>query len=58
MSVRRLPIAGADFTALATKIVSSKADCVFLSTPPEQGANIVIQSRQAGLPASTVLARF
>jgi branched-chain amino acid transport system substrate-binding protein len=44
-----------DFTALATKIVASKADCIYLGTPPEQGANIVVQSRQAGLPASTVL---
>jgi branched-chain amino acid transport system substrate-binding protein len=47
--------ADSDFTALSTKIASSKADCLFLSTPPEQGANIVVQARQAGMPASTVL---
>src|SRR6476469_7828496 len=39
--------ADSDFTALSTKIVSSKADCLYLSTPPEQGANIVVQARQA-----------
>ena len=47
--------ADTDFTALATKIVNAKADCLFLSTPPEQGANIILQSRQAGMPVSTLL---
>jgi branched-chain amino acid transport system substrate-binding protein len=47
--------ADTDFTALGTKIASSKADCLFLSTPPEQGANIILQARQAGMPASTLL---
>lgn len=47
--------ADADFTALGTKIASSKADCLYLSTPPEQGANIVVQARQAGMPANTIL---
>ena len=47
--------ADSDFTALATKITSAKGECLFLSTPPEQGANIVLQSRQAGMAASTVL---
>lgn len=44
-----------DFTALATKIATTKADCLFLSTPPEQGANIILQARQAGMPANTLL---
>jgi branched-chain amino acid transport system substrate-binding protein len=47
--------ADSDFTALATKIAASKADCLYIGTPPEQGANIVIQARQAGMPASTTL---
>jgi branched-chain amino acid transport system substrate-binding protein len=47
--------ADTDFTALATKIADSQADCLFLSTPPEQGANIIIQARQGGMPANTVL---
>lgn len=47
--------ADTDFTALGTKIASSKADCLFLSTPPEQGANIILQARQAGMAASTLL---
>ncbi len=44
-----------DFTALATKIATTKADCLFLSTPPEQGANIILQARQAGMAATTLL---
>lgn len=47
--------ADSDFTALATKIVAAKADCLYLGTPPEQGANIALQARQAGMPANTVL---
>ncbi len=44
-----------DFTALATKIASAKADCLFLSSPPELSANIILQARQAGMPANTLL---
>ena len=44
-----------DFTALGTKIANTKSDCLFLSTPPEQGANIILQARQAGMPANTLL---
>jgi branched-chain amino acid transport system substrate-binding protein len=47
--------ADSDFTAIATKIVASKADCLYLGTPPEQGANLVLQARQAGMPANTLL---
>jgi len=42
-----------NFGPLATKIVSLNPDVVFLATPPELGANVVIQARQAGLPPST-----
>lgn len=48
--------ADTDFTALSTKIASAEPECLFVTTPPEQAANLVIQARQAGLPASTVLA--
>lgn len=44
-----------DFTALGTKIANAKSDCLFLSTPPEQGANIILQARQAGMAANTLL---
>lgn len=44
-----------DFTAIATKIVNSEPDCLFLSTPPEQGANIIIQAKQAGLSSDVIL---
>ncbi|HSV79894.1 MAG TPA: ABC transporter substrate-binding protein [Ramlibacter sp.] len=41
-----------DFTALATKLVNAKPDCTYIDAPPEQGANIIIQAKQAGLPAN------
>lgn len=47
--------ADSDFTALATKMAASGADCLFMSTPPAQGANIVIQAKQAGFPLDAVL---
>lgn len=48
--------ADTDFTALSTKIVSAEPDCLFVTTPPEQAANIIIQARQAGLDPDTILA--
>lgn len=47
--------ADSNFTALATNIAASGADCLFLSTPPEQGANLVLQARQAGMAANVLL---
>jgi len=44
-----------NFAALATKIVGSGADCLYVSTPPEVGANLVVQARQAGMSPKTVL---
>ena len=41
-----------DFVALATKLADSGADCIFIASPAEQGANLLIQARQAGLPDS------
>lgn len=41
-----------DFSALATKIASSQQDCVFVGAPASQGANIILQLRQAGLDPS------
>ena len=40
-----------DFLALATKLVDLDADCLYVGTPAEQGANLIIQARQAGLGA-------
>ena len=45
--------ADSDFSAIATRIVASKPDCVFLFTLAPSAANLVIQLKQAGLPAST-----
>lgn len=47
----------ADFTALSTKLAGLEPDALFVASPAEQGANIVIQARQAGLaPEVRVLA--
>jgi len=52
--VSRDAIAGADsdFSALATRIASLDLDCIHISASGPQGANIVIQLRQAGLDPS------
>ncbi len=41
-----------DFTAIATKIVAANVDCVQISTQGPVSANIIVQLRQAGLPAT------
>ncbi|MCO5091223.1 ABC transporter substrate-binding protein [Bosea sp. (in: a-proteobacteria)] len=38
-----------DFLGIATKIASQNIDCLLLITQPDQGANIVVQAKQAGL---------
>lgn len=38
-----------DFSAVATKVASLDQDCVFVSAPAVQAANVIIQLRQAGL---------
>lgn len=38
-----------DFSSVATKIATSQQDCVFVSASASQGANIIVQLRQAGL---------
>lgn len=40
-----------DFLALATKLATSDADAFFVTSPAEVGANLLLQARQAGLPA-------
>jgi branched-chain amino acid transport system substrate-binding protein len=44
-----------DFVALSTKLAASGADAIFIASPAEQGANIVIQARQAGLLDKVVI---
>ncbi|NHC05235.1 ABC transporter substrate-binding protein [Azonexus fungiphilus] len=41
-----------DFSALATKIATQNIDTLVISTTGEVTANIIIQAKQAGLPAS------
>ena len=38
-----------DFSSVATKIATAQQDCVFVSASASQGANIIVQLRQAGL---------
>lgn len=42
-----------NFAALATKIASSGADCIYVSAQPEIAANVIIQAKQAGLSPDT-----
>jgi branched-chain amino acid transport system substrate-binding protein len=42
-----------DFQSIVTKIVSLKPDALFVTLVGDQAANLIIQARQAGLPAST-----
>jgi branched-chain amino acid transport system substrate-binding protein len=44
-----------DFVALSTKLAASDADAVFIASPAEQGANIILQAKQAGLSEKTVI---
>lgn len=41
-----------DFSALATRIATSEQDCIFVGAPAAQGANIILQLKQAGLDPS------
>jgi branched-chain amino acid transport system substrate-binding protein len=44
-----------DFTALSTKIVDADPKCLFVTTPPQQAANIILQAKQAGLKPGTII---
>ena len=44
-----------DFTALSTKIVDANPKCLFVTTPPQQAANIILQAKQAGLAPDTII---
>ncbi len=47
--------ADTDFSTIATRIVAAKPDCVMLFTIGPTAANLAIQLKQAGLPASVKL---
>ena len=47
--------ADSDFSTIATRIVAAKPDCVMLFTIGPTAANLAIQLKQAGLPASVKL---
>lgn len=47
--------ADSDFSTIATRIVAAKPDCVVLFTLSPSAANLAIQLKQAGLPASVRL---
>lgn len=48
-------LADSDFSALATKVATADQDCVFVGTPAAQGANIILQLKQAGLDPDTAI---
>ena len=45
-------VSDVDFSVLATRLVASKPDLIFLTLVPEQGANFISQVRQSGLDKS------
>ena len=45
----------ADFSALGTKLANLKPDALFLGGLPEISANVVVQAKRLGLPATTKL---
>jgi branched-chain amino acid transport system substrate-binding protein len=47
--------ADSDFSAVATRIVQAKPECIFMVTTPEIGSNLAIQLRQAGLDPNVKL---
>ena len=44
-----------DFSAVSTRIVAAKPDCVFLFTTAPIAANLAIQLKQAGLPSTKLI---
>lgn len=48
-SVEAIKLTDSDFSAVSTKVANGDQDCVFISAPAPQTANIVIQLKQAGL---------
>jgi branched-chain amino acid transport system substrate-binding protein len=44
-----------DFIALVTKLIALKPDALFIATPPEIAANIILQAKQNGLRDATKL---
>jgi branched-chain amino acid transport system substrate-binding protein len=51
-SVDGIAVTDSDFSSLATRIANADQDCVFIGAPAAQGANIIIQLKQAGLDPS------
>ncbi len=49
VGVEQIGIQDSDFAALSTKVASQDQDCVFVSAPASQAANVIVQLRQAGL---------
>lgn len=50
-----IKVADSDFSAVATRIVAAKPDCVLFFTLGPTAANLIIQLKQAGLPNGTKL---
>ncbi len=48
-----IKVADSDFSAVSTRIVAAKPECIVLFTLGPSAANLIIQLKSAGLPAST-----
>lgn len=48
-----IKVADSDFSAVSTRIVAAKPECIVLFTLGPSAANLIIQLKAAGLPAST-----
>ena len=48
-----IKVADSDFSAVSTRIVAAKPECIALFTLGPSAANLIIQLKQAGLPVST-----
>lgn len=48
-----IKVTDSDFSAVATKLADSKQDCIFVSAPAPQAANIITQLRQGGVDPKT-----
>ncbi|MEC7763425.1 MAG: ABC transporter substrate-binding protein [Pseudomonadota bacterium] len=44
-----------DFSSLATKLAGGDQDCIYISAPGAQGANVILQLKQAGLDPSVAI---
>lgn len=55
LSTEGISAGDSDFSSLATKLAVGDQDCIYISAPAAQGANIILQLKQAGLDPSVAI---